>query len=117
MGYQSPYMRFGHTRYEKNIAKLRRYDLNIREEAYKDAMRIVDEVDQMHDASLHYIGNVLHYASCCEQAFKRGLISDDDDATLVIRYGEVALDREEYDWMKGEFAKQGIDVESPWSSK
>ena len=110
MGYKSPYMRFGDTRYEKNIAKLRRYDLKYREEAHKDAMLRVDEVDHMHDASLNYIANVIHYAADCEQAFKRGFISDDDDAMLVFRYGEIALDRDEYDWMKGELAQKGEEV-------
>ena len=117
MGNKSPYTRFGDTQYEKNIAKLRWYDLKYREEAYKDAMRRVDEVNHMHDASPHYICNVIDYAAACERAFKRGLVSDDDDAMLVFRYGERALDREEYDWMKGELAKQGIDMESTWSSK
>ena len=37
MGYKSPYMRFGNTRYEKDIAKLRQYDSHIREENYKNA--------------------------------------------------------------------------------
>ena len=59
MGYRSPYMRFGNTRYEKNIAKLRRYDLNIREEAYKDAVKTLNEVITEPDSSQNYIDNVV----------------------------------------------------------
>ena len=113
MGYKSPYMRFGHTRYEKNIVKLRWRDLKYREEAYKDAVETLNEVIAEPDSSLHYIDNVARYVEGCEQAFKRGLISGDDDAMLIFRYGKETLGQDEYDWMKNELAKKGEEVYTP----
>ena len=116
MGYQSPYMRFGHTRYEKDIAKLRRYDLRYREETYKHAVEILKEALSMPDASPHYIGNVSQYATDCMDEFERGLTSDSDDAMLVSQFGVEALGQDEYDWMKDELAKKGEKVDDPWTS-
>ena len=112
MGYQSPYMRFGNTRYEKDIARLRWYDYNLREDAYKDAERALEEVLAMPDASQNYIGNVARHAADCSR--RLGLFWD-DDAVLVARHGEAVLGHEEYDWLKGELAKKGEDVEDPQS--
>ena len=117
MGYKSPYMRFGNTRYEKNIVKLRWYDLKHREEAYKYAVETLNEAIAESGVPWTYVENVWKYADGCKQALDRGLVGDDDDAMLVFRYGKEALDSDEYDWMKGEFAKQGIDVEYLWLSK
>ena len=116
MGYQSPYMRFGHTRYEKDIAKLRRYDLGYREETYKHAVEILKEVLAMPDASLHYIGNVSQYVTDCMDEFERGSTSDSDDAMLVRQFGVEALGQDEYDWMKDELAKKGEKADDPWAS-
>lgn len=117
MGYRSPYMRFGNTRYEKNIAKLRRYDLNIREEAYKDAVKTLNEVITEPDSSQNYIDNVAKYADACKRALARGPVLD-DDAELVARYALEVLGQDEYDWMKGELAQKGEEVkEYPWLIK
>lgn len=113
MGYQSPYMRFGQTRYEKDIAKLRRHDSNLRMEAYENAEKTLEEVLAMPDASQNYIDNVARYAAECSQ--KLGP-SWDDDAMLVARHGKTVLGQDEYDWLKDELAKKGEDVEDlPWS--
>ncbi|MFA6690243.1 MAG: hypothetical protein WCS18_12295 [Sphaerochaetaceae bacterium] len=108
MGYKSPYMRFGNTRYEKDIAKLRRYDYNLRYEAYEDAEKTLDEVLTMPDASQNYIDNVARHATDC--ALKLGPFWD-DDAELVARHGKAMLGQEEYNWLKSEIAKKGEDVE------
>ena len=115
MGYKSPFIRFGDTRYEKNIVKLRRYDLKRREEAYKDAVETFNDLDTEPHVSWTLLWNVFDYVAACERALKRGSV--DDDAMLVFQYGKRALGREEYDWMKRELAKKGEDVEDPWSSK
>ena len=115
MGYQSPYMRFGQTRYEKDIAKLRRHDSNLRMEAYEDAQKALEEVLAMPDASQNYIDNVARHAADCSQ--KLGPFWD-DDATLVARHGKTVLGQDEYDWLKDELAKKGEDVEDlSWSTK
>ena len=115
MGYQSPYMRFGNTRYEKDIAKLRWHDSNLRLKAYEDAEKALTEVLAMPDASQNYIDNVARYAVDCSQ--KLGLFWD-DDAMLVARHGKTVLGQDEYNWLKDELAKKGEDVEDlSWSIK
>ena len=115
MGYQSPYMRFGQTRYEKDIAKLRWHDSNLRMEAYENAEKALKEVLAMPDASQNYIDNVARHAADCSQ--KLGPFWD-DDATLVARHGKTVLGQDEYDWLKDELAKKGEDVEDQsWSTK
>ena len=115
MGYQSPYMRFGRTRYEKDIAKLRRHDSNLRMEAYEDAEKALAEVLTMPDASQNYIDSVARHAADSSQ--KLGPFWD-DDAMLVARHGKTVLGQDEYDWLKDELAKKGEDVEDlSWSIK
>lgn len=115
MGYQSPYMRFGRTRYEKNIAKLRWHDSNIRSKTYEDAVKTLAEVLAMPDASQNYISHVTQYVTDCSHNL--GPIKA-DDAELVARHGTEVLGPKEYDWMKDELAKKGEDVEDlSWSIK
>ena len=108
MGYRSPYMRFGHTRYESDIARLRWHDSNLRSKAYEDAVRTLAEVLAMPDASQTYISHVSQHATDCSH--RLGAVMD-DDAVLVARHGEAVLGHEEYDWLKSELAKKGEDVE------
>lgn len=110
MGYKSPYMRFGNTRYEKDIAKLREYDYKLRWEAYDDAERTLEEVLAMPDASQNYISNVARHAVDCSH--RLGPFWD-GDSMLVARHALTVLGQEEYDWLKGELAKKGEDVEDP----
>ena len=117
MGYQSPYMRFGHTRYEKNIAKLRRYDFNLRVDTYTDALIALNEVYELPDPSDTYIDHVTQHVNHCGEQLRLGPVAD-DDATLVARHGFDVLGRDEYDWMKRELAKKGEKVEeTAWSAK
>ena len=117
MGYRSPYMRFGNTRYEKNIARLRRYDFHLREKTYKEALNTLDEVYELPDPSDTYIDNVVQYVNHCGDQLRLGPVTD-DDAMLVARHGLDVLGRDEYDWMKLELAKKGEKVEEmTWSTK
>lgn len=112
MGYQSPYMRFGNTRYEKDIAKLRRYDYNIRYENYKNAKETLDGVLAETGLPQSYIENVWRYAEDCEHKLVH---TKDDDATLVKRYAKHSLGDEEYYWLKSQLAKKGEEWEElPW---
>ena len=115
MGYRSPYTRFGNTRYESDIARLRWHDSNLRSKAYEDAVRTLAEVLAMPDASQTYIDNVARHVADCSH--RLGAVMD-DDAVLVARHGEAVLGHEEYDWLKSELAKKGEDVEAlSWSIK
>ena len=115
MGYKSPFIRFGHTRYEKDIIKLRRRDLDSRGEAYEAAEKKLDELDAEPHVSWTLLWNVCQCASNLKQAFERGSISDEyDDAMLVRRYGVETLGQDEYDWMKDELAKKGEEADDPW---
>ena len=115
MGYQSPYTRFGRTRYEKDIAKLRWHDSNIRSKTYEDAVKALAEVLAMTDASQNYISRVSQYVASCSHEL--GPLAA-DDAELVARHGLEVLGPQEYDWMKDELAKKGEDVEDlAWSTK
>ena len=117
MGYRSPYMRFGNTRYEKNIARLRRYDLHLREKTYKEALNTLDEVYELPDPSDTYIDHVVQYVNHCGDQLRLGPVTD-DDAMLVARHGLDVLGRDEYDWMKLELAQKGEKVEEmTWSTK
>ena len=115
MGYKSPYMRFGDTRYEKNIVKLRWRDLKYREEAYKDAVETLNEAIAESGVPWTYVENVWKYADACKQALDRGFVGGDDDAMLVLRYGFEMLGQDEYDWMKNELAKKGEEVNDQWT--
>lgn len=116
MGYRSPYMRFGNTRYEKDITKLRRHDLKVREEERKIAVETLNEVIAEHGVPWTYVDNVWKYADGCAERLALGLVAA-DDADLVSRYAIEVLGQDEYDWMKAELAKKGEDVENPWSTK
>ena len=112
MGYKSPYMRFGNTRYEKDIAKLRQHDSHIREENYKNAEETLAAVLAETGLPQSYIENVWRYAEDCER--KLGPFWD-DDAVLVQKYAKHVLGPDEYYWLKSQLAKKGEEWEElPW---